>query len=169
MILDYHKIPNAPYAIVQSLDSGAADEKSPAQSAIAASPYASALQTYPMFIKPSCDSFSRGVGPSNKILSSADLEPAVARLRLQLPDQDVLIEPFLPGREMTVTIVGTGADARAVGVSELCWPKGNQWEKEDYYSFDRKFGPPEAWGNYTYPSLTDPIVTKVCIPSSFSK
>lgn len=165
MILDYHKIPNSPYAIVPSLDSEGADEKAPAQSAIAASPYASAFQTFPVFVKPTCDKFSRGIGISSKILSPADLEPCVARLRQQFPDQELLIEPFLSGREMSVTIVGTGVDARVIGVHEISWPKGNQWEAQDFYSFDRKYGPPEAWCKYTYPSLTDPIVMKVCVPS----
>ena len=34
-------------------------------------------------------------------------------------DQPVLVETFLPGREFTVGITGTGADAAVLGVSEI--------------------------------------------------
>ncbi|KAG9028699.1 hypothetical protein FS837_003803 [Tulasnella sp. UAMH 9824] len=128
MILDYHRIPNSPYAIVPSLESGSTNETSPAHSAINSSPYAHALQTYPLFVKPSCDTYSRGITSISKVLSPTDLEPAVASLRQQYPDQEVLIEPFLSGREITYTIIGTGPDARVIGGREVGWPKGNQWE-----------------------------------------
>ncbi|KIO17527.1 hypothetical protein M407DRAFT_12313 [Tulasnella calospora MUT 4182] len=151
---------------VPSLDSGYSDERSPAQSAINSSPYVHALQTYPLFVKPSYDGGSRKIGTVNKVISPADLEPAVNSLRQQFPDQEVLIEPFLSSAEMTITIIGTGPGVHVIGAREMSWPKGNQWEDQDYYSFERKTGAEEAWSDYSHPSLTDPRIMKARAPST---
>ncbi|KAJ5864728.1 uncharacterized protein N7529_006644, partial [Penicillium soppii] len=37
---------------------------------------------------------------------------AVQELRNKFPGQDILVETFLPGRELTVSILGTGEDSR---------------------------------------------------------
>lgn len=46
---------------------------------------------------------------------------AVQKLRVKFPGQDILIESFLPGREYTVSILGTGAASRVIGVREHIW------------------------------------------------
>ncbi len=54
---------------------------------------------------------------------------------LERYQQPVLLEPFLPGREFTVGIIGTGRDARSVGVLEVILrPEA----ESDTYSYTNK-------------------------------
>ena len=73
---------------------------------------------YPLFAKPLAEGTSKGVDRNSKIVDADALAHVTARL-LDRFGQSVLIEEFLPGREVTVGIVGTGAAARAVAVLEV--------------------------------------------------
>jgi D-alanine-D-alanine ligase len=73
---------------------------------------------WPLIAKPVAEGTSKGISGTNKVWSRAALE-AVCTGLLKRFRQPVLIETFLPGRELTVGIVGTGAGARALGVMEV--------------------------------------------------
>jgi D-alanine-D-alanine ligase len=73
---------------------------------------------YPVFAKPVAEGTSKGISPTSKIHSLAELF-LVGRKLLRDYKQPVLIERFLPGREFTVGIVGTGDRARVLGVMEV--------------------------------------------------
>ena len=73
---------------------------------------------YPLFAKPLAEGTGKGVTALSKIESPETLEKRVAEL-LRHYRQPVLVEEFLPGREFTVGIVGTGPRARVVGVMEV--------------------------------------------------
>jgi D-alanine-D-alanine ligase len=73
---------------------------------------------FPLFAKPVAEGTGKGISPASKILTQKDLV-AVCRNMLATYRQPVLIETFLPGREFTVGIVGTGNDAVAIGVLEV--------------------------------------------------
>lgn len=72
----------------------------------------------PLFAKPIAEGTSKGVTSASKVTARAQLE-AVCRRLLHQFNQPVLIEGYLPGREFTVGIVGTGADAAALAVMEV--------------------------------------------------
>ena len=84
---------------------------------------------FPLFAKPLTEGTGKGIGPQSKINSSRELEEVGSRL-LSLFQQPVLLEAFLPGREYTVGIVGTGKRARTVGIIEIFL--GNQAEPDAY-------------------------------------
>ncbi|MEK6676803.1 MAG: D-alanine--D-alanine ligase [Planctomycetota bacterium] len=73
---------------------------------------------YPLFAKPVGEGTGKGVTPASKILNRAQLEN-VCRHLLMTYRQPVLVERYLPGREFTVGIVGTGEDAEAVATMEI--------------------------------------------------
>lgn len=73
---------------------------------------------YPLFLKPVAEGSGKGVGRHNKVQSPAALKAVAADL-LQRFCQPVLVETFLPGREFTVGITGTGPEAEVLGVSEI--------------------------------------------------
>ena len=79
------------------------------------------LPHYPLFLKPVVEGSSKGIDRFNKVTEPAELESAVNKLRSILPDQDILVEPFLSGRELSVSILGTGVQSCVIGVNELLW------------------------------------------------
>ncbi|CAK46493.1 uncharacterized protein An14g01810 [Aspergillus niger] len=78
------------------------------------------LSQYPLFVKPLAEGSSKGIGATNKIKSIESLCDVVNSLRDSSPSSlGVLVEKYLPGREFTVGILGTGEDAWVVGVDEI--------------------------------------------------
>jgi D-alanine-D-alanine ligase len=73
---------------------------------------------YPLFAKPVAEGTGKGIDRSSVIHTSAQLSEVCGRL-LRVFKQPVLVETFLSGREFTVGIVGTGADARSIGTMEV--------------------------------------------------
>ncbi|MGB5472732.1 MAG: D-alanine--D-alanine ligase, partial [Gammaproteobacteria bacterium] len=72
----------------------------------------------PLFAKPVAEGTSKGISAASKINDHATLG-ATCRDLLARYAQPVLVETFLPGREFTVGIVGSGNDARPLGVLEV--------------------------------------------------
>jgi D-alanine-D-alanine ligase len=72
----------------------------------------------PLFAKPVAEGTSKGISAASKIRTPEELR-TVCRHLLHLYCQPVLVETFLPGREFTVGIVGTGNQAKALGVMEV--------------------------------------------------
>lgn len=73
---------------------------------------------YPLFAKPNAEGTGKGVTPASRIAAPADLECTCLEL-LDRFKQPVLVETYLPGREFTVGVLGTGAEARCCGVMEV--------------------------------------------------
>ena len=70
------------------------------------------------FAKPVAEGTSKGISRASIVRSRDELEQ-VCRELLTAFDQPVLVERYLPGREFTVGIVGTGERARSLGVMEV--------------------------------------------------
>ncbi len=88
----------------------------------------------PWFVKPVAEGTGKGVTPASLVRRREDLEPACRRL-LERYRQPVLVEEWLPGRELTVGVVGTGADARVLGTLEIVLLPGAE---ADVYSYVNK-------------------------------
>jgi D-alanine-D-alanine ligase len=89
---------------------------------------------FPLFLKPVAEGSGKGVNARSKVDDKKALS-AVARELLRKFKQPVLVETFLPGREFTVGITGTGEDARVLGSTEIV-PKAG-WVG-DGYGFENK-------------------------------
>lgn len=74
---------------------------------------------YPLFAKPIAEGTGKGIDRASCVKTPAELK-SVCRKLLQQYDQPVLVEEFLPGREFTVAILGTGSKARVLGTMEVC-------------------------------------------------
>jgi D-alanine-D-alanine ligase len=73
---------------------------------------------YPLFVKPVASGSSVGVSAASHVTSAASLE-ATCRALIEHYRQPALVEAFLPGREFTVGMAGTGSRARVIGVLEV--------------------------------------------------
>src|SRR5258708_33783252 len=67
-----------------------------------------------MCVKPIAEGSWKGVTQRSKVTRREDLRGRCAEL-IAAFDQPVLVETYLPGREITVGIVGNGGGARGVG------------------------------------------------------
>lgn len=73
---------------------------------------------YPLFAKPLAEGTGKGVDEHSRIDSAETLGRVCLRL-LERFRQPVLVEEYLPGREFTTAILGTGAEATVVGTMEF--------------------------------------------------
>jgi D-alanine-D-alanine ligase len=89
---------------------------------------------YPLFAKPLAEGTGKGIDAASKIETPEALKKTCADLLTRFR-QPVLVEEFLPGREFTAGIVGTGADAEVVGVMEVIL---NAKAEADVYSYVNK-------------------------------
>jgi D-alanine-D-alanine ligase len=72
----------------------------------------------PFFLKPLAEGSSKGVTEHSVVRTREELAEA-CRVMIETYHQPVLVEAFLPGREVTVGIVGDGANAQVIGVMEV--------------------------------------------------
>ncbi|WP_028587594.1 D-alanine--D-alanine ligase family protein [Desulfocurvus vexinensis] len=89
---------------------------------------------YPLFAKPVAEGTSKGVTGNSLVLEPSGLVPVCAEL-LKTFAQPVLVEEYLPGREFTVGLLGSGERARSVGVMEVFVVGGAD---TGAYTFDNK-------------------------------
>ena len=90
--------------------------------------------TYPLFAKPLAEGTGKGIDARSRIDSPEQLAQVCGAL-LERFEQPVLVEEYLPGREFTTGIVGTGSQARVIGTMEIeILPHAG----EAVYSFENK-------------------------------
>lgn len=73
---------------------------------------------FPCFAKPVAEGTGKGVTPQSVVRKINDLRSVCENLLVKYA-QPVLVERYLPGREFTVGIVGTGPEARVLGTMEV--------------------------------------------------
>lgn len=112
-MLQFYGIPTAPFVLVDSLAETKAVKKAN-------------LLRYPLFAKPVQEGSSKGITERNYIRDGDELLACVSEL-LEVYEQPVLLEEFLPGAEFTCGIIGNGRDARVlplVGIRFEALPEG---------------------------------------------
>lgn len=89
---------------------------------------------YPLFAKPISEGTGKGINSRSLIQSNDELHSVCTQL-LEKFNQPVLVEEFLPGREFTVGVLGTGESAYVPGVMEIIY---KQTHAPQVYSYDTK-------------------------------
>jgi D-alanine-D-alanine ligase len=87
---------------------------------------------YPLFVKPVAEGTSKGVGRTSLVATLEALRSSCLYV-LETFGQGALVEEYLPGREFTVGIIGTGMKAKVLGVMEIMYPA-----RDASYSFFNK-------------------------------
>ena len=89
---------------------------------------------FPLFVKPVAEGTGKGIGADSKVWNHEQLHEACIQ-RLEKFRQPVLVERFLPGREITVGIVGSGPRAKVIGMMEVLYRDN---EQTGIYSLENK-------------------------------
>lgn len=100
-ILRDHGIPTAAFALIERVEDLAGVDL-----------------PFPLFAKPVAEGTSKGVTAASKIRNRDELTAMVPQLLARYA-QPVLVETYLPGREFTVGLTGTGDRAVAVAALEI--------------------------------------------------
>jgi D-alanine-D-alanine ligase len=88
----------------------------------------------PLAVKPSREGSTIGF---TKVVSDDQCDAAWAIAARH--DDDVLCEQFVDGRELTIAVLGTGADARALPIVEIVAPAGNYDYQNKYFRDDTRY------------------------------
>lgn len=107
----------------------------------------------PFIAKPLTGGTGQGVSPRSVIRNLADLKPVCEELLATFP-LGVILEGFLPGREFTTGIRGTGRDAKVIGTYEVIL-LGNA--EAEVYSYKNKEESEERV-TYNPVNASDPVV-----------
>jgi len=90
----------------------------------------------PYFIKPVAEGTGKGVSPASIVRNPEELY-AACRKMIATYHQAVIVEPFLPGREFTVAIIGTGSAATALGTMEVLLLENAEAEVYSYINKEK--------------------------------
>lgn len=92
---------------------------------------------FPLFLKPVAEGSGKGIHAKSKVDNAGELADVAADLLARFR-QPVLVETFLPGREYTVGVTGTGKGAQSLGVMEVIFgdkasAHGYGYENKEFY------------------------------------
>jgi D-alanine-D-alanine ligase len=109
----------------------------------------------PLFAKPVAEGTGKGVSPLSRVSSLDQLRPVCEQLLAQF-HQPVLVEEYLPGREFTIGVRGTGAAASVIGTYEIILLPAAE---DGIYSYANKENSEELV-KYELRRPTDPVVAE---------
>lgn len=73
---------------------------------------------FPLFVKPVAEDCSLGISSNSVVSNLIQLKKEVRNL-LKMYHQPVLVEEYIAGRELNVTVIGNGRDAKVLPISEI--------------------------------------------------
>ncbi len=119
-ILSYYKIPNAKFAIANSLQRAKEINLN-----------------FPLIVKPVSEGSSKGIFSSSLVKNKNELMNEAERILAEY-NQAALVEEFLPGKEFTVAIIGNGDEAEVLPIVEINY---NDFPKDfiPIYSYEAKW------------------------------
>jgi D-alanine-D-alanine ligase len=109
---------------------------------------------YPLFVKPNAEGSGKGINNNSKVRNADELRTTCYD-NWKDSNFPLLIETYLPGREFTVGILGSGEESFSVGAMEVLF---RNTAKESVYSYDVKTNY-EQYIDYTLP---EPEIMSSC-------
>ena len=89
---------------------------------------------YPLFVKPCAEGTGKGINSLSRVNNPEELSAVCIDLLKRYPS-GLLVEEYLPGREFTVGILGSGAEGYPVGIMEILYKKE---DTNSIYSYQTK-------------------------------
>lgn len=90
--------------------------------------------TYPLITKPVWEGSSKGIYDSSKVFTRKELEISAELLFKRYPDQPILVEEYIEGREITVGVIGN-SPPKILGLMEIVNKTGSG---DVFYSLETK-------------------------------
>lgn len=153
MVLQHYGVPTAPFIVVPG--SYTTDELAgkDVQSLLSQGIRRNSIEPspqHPLFIKPALEGSSKGISDRSRVTSFDALWSSVIALRAKFPEQDIVVEQFADGREFTISIIGTGENARVLGISEYVWlpPADISLSCNGYQITENRDGRPPGFQTY---------------------
>jgi len=116
MVVSQNKIPTAPFAVVKNnLDIEAME------------------LPFPVFAKPLAEGTGKGISAKSMVKDKNALKELCAEINHKFA-QATLVESYLPGRDLTVGILGTGVNAKAIAVMETYYQQGAEPGSQSFYN-----------------------------------
>ena len=109
---------------------------------------------FPLFLKPVAEGSGKAISEKSVVRNRKELIQQTEYL-LGSSKQPVLAERFLPGREFTTGITGTGEDASVLGTIEILY---NEKAGTKIYSYDIK----NEYEKYVTYEIPDPAICEKC-------
>jgi D-alanine-D-alanine ligase len=116
MVVQSRGIPTAPFAVIET----AAD-------------LASIDLPFPVFAKPLAEGTGKGISSKSMVYDHASLAQVCAEITTKF-SQPTLVESYLPGRDLTVGIVGSADQARTIAVMETVYLSGAESGGQSLYN-----------------------------------
>jgi D-alanine-D-alanine ligase len=91
---------------------------------------------YPVFAKPVAEGTAKGIDGGSKLHTPAQLKARCEHI-VRSYRQPALVEPFLPGREFTTSLVGSGSRTRVLGTLEIALREGAEPDAYTYVNKER--------------------------------
>jgi D-alanine-D-alanine ligase len=89
---------------------------------------------FPLFVKPNAEGTGKGINSLSRVNNREELKMICTDLLERYPS-GLLVEEYLPGREFTVGILGTGSESYSVGIMEILY---KQEDTKSIYSYETK-------------------------------
>jgi D-alanine-D-alanine ligase len=89
---------------------------------------------YPLFVKPNAEGTGKGINALSRVNNPDELS-GICRKLLERYPSGLLVEEYLPGREFTVGILGSGRDGYSIGIMEILY---KEKDTNDIYSYQTK-------------------------------
>lgn len=88
---------------------------------------------FPVFVKPLAEGTSKGITSRSVVRDKETLRDVCAKM-ITTFKQPALVEVFLPGRDLTVGVVGAGDSAQVIAVMETVSKVGAESGSQSYYN-----------------------------------
>ncbi len=114
---------------------------------------------YPVIVKPVREDGCVGITGDSRVNTYGDLEKQIQRIH-EVYQQAALVEEFIDGRDITVSILGNGDDTVVLPISEIIY---TDHSKPNHLTFDANWvsGSPEYTASKSHcPSILKPEVEK---------
>lgn len=109
--------------------------------------------SYPLFVKPNSEGSGKGISSKSKVNNKYELIKSCRNIWLT-SNCEIIVEKYLPGKEFTVGILGTGEESISLGCMEIHFNSN-----ETFYSYNMKENY-EYFIKYTLPEME--ITENVC-------